>query len=442
MVNLLYYDVNMLRKLLMMAVLLIAAVQSAAAQTGTWSGKLEVQGTQLTLVFHLDDDYPTIDSPDQGAKGIPAKIERSDMGKIIVTVPSLAARYEGIHLMNRIVGTFSQMGMSFPLTLNPGEDRPARPQTPQGPFPYATEEVSFKNGDIVLNGTLTLPEEYTKETPALIMVTGSGIQNRDEELFEHKPFAVIADAFARAGIATLRYDDRGFNGYEGDLNACTTEDFKTDAEAALNLLKERFENVGIIGHSEGGTIAMMLAAEQKADFIISLAGMVISGAETLIDQNKAALLEAGFTQEASDTYCKLLEKTFEASVKGTPLPDTDDYDLPEALEQNYYSVLSQLQIPYMRYFLALDMRPLLGRIPCPLLALNGTMDIQVDCTKNLDTIRKHIAHNVKMQIQKVEGVNHLFQHCKSGTVAEYRTIEETISPEVLDIMIKWISDLK
>lgn len=170
--------------------------------------------------------------------------------------------------------------------------------------------------------------------------------------------------------------------------------------------------------------------------------MVISGAETLIDQNKAALLEAGFPQEASDTYCKLLEKTFEASVNGTPLPDTDDYDLPEALEQNYYSVLSQLQVPYMRYFLALDMRPLLGRITCPVLALNGTMDIQVDCTKNLDTIRKHIAHNVKMQIQKVEGVNHLFQHCQSGTVAEYRTIEETISPEVLDIMIKWISDLK
>lgn len=442
MVNLLYYDVNMLRKLLMMAALLIAAVQSAAAQTGTWSGKLEVQGMQLTLVFHLDDDYPTIDSPDQGAKGIPAKIERSDIGKIIVTVPSLAARYEGMHLMNRIVGTFSQMGMSFPLTLNPGEDRPARPQTPQGPFPYATEEISFNNGDIVLNGTLTLPEGYTKETPALIMVTGSGIQNRDEELFEHKPFAVIADAFARAGIATLRYDDRGFNGYEGDLNACTTEDFKTDAEAALNLLKARFENVGIIGHSEGGTIALMLAAEQKADFIISLAGMVISGAETLIAQNRTALLEAGFPQEASDTYCKLLEKAFDASVKGTPLPDTDEYALPEALKQNYHAVLAQLQMPYMRYFVALDMRTHLDRITCPVLALNGTSDMQVDCTRNLDAISKHLPLNVKNRIDRVEDVNHLFQHCQSGTVAEYRTIEETISPEVLDIMIKWISDLK
>ena len=432
----------MYKRLLLTAALLMAMLQFSYAQTETWSGKLEVQGMQLTLVFHLDDDNPTIDSPDQGAKGIPAKIERSDIGKIIVTVPSLAARYEGMHLMNRIVGTFSQMGMSFPLTLNPGEDRPARPQTPQGPFPYATEEVSFNNGDIVLNGTLTLPEGYTKETPALIMVTGSGIQNRDEELFEHKPFAVIADAFARAGIATLRYDDRGFNGYEGDLNACTTEDFKTDAEAALNLLKARFENVGIIGHSEGGTIALMLAAEQKADFIISLAGMVISGAETLIAQNRTALLEAGFTQEASDTYCKLLEKAFDASVKGTPLPDTDEYALPEALKQNYHAVLAQLQMPYMRYFVALDMRTHLDRITCPVLALNGTRDMQVDCTRNLDAISKHLPLNVKNRIDRVEDVNHLFQHCQSGTVAEYRTIEETISPEVLDIMIKWISDLK
>ena len=141
----------MYKRLLLTAALLMAMLQFSSAQTGPWSGKLEVQGTQLTLVFHLDDDNPTIDSPDQGAKGIPAQIERAAMGKIIVTVPSLAARYEGIHLMNRIVGTFSQMGMSFPLTLNPGEDKPARPQTPQGPFPYATEEVSFKNGDGLLS---------------------------------------------------------------------------------------------------------------------------------------------------------------------------------------------------------------------------------------------------------------------------------------------------
>ena len=187
---------------------------------------------------------------------------------------------------------------------------------------------------------------------------------------------------------------------------------------------------------------MMLAAEHKADFIISLAGMVISGAETLIAQNRTALLEAGFPQEASDTYCKLLEKAFEASVNGTPLPNTNDYDLPEALEQNYHAVLAQLQMPYMRYFVALDMRTHLDRITCPVLALNGTRDMQVDCTRNLDAISKHLPLNVKNRIDKVEGANHLFQHCQSGTVAEYRTIEETIAPEVLEIMIKWISDLK
>ena len=180
------------------------------------------------------------------------------------------------------------------------------------------------------------------------------------------------------------------------------------------MLRMRFDHVGILGHSEGGTIAFMLAADQKVDFMISLAGMAVSGAEALVAQNRISLLSAGIPETITDTYCNLIAEAFNVRVNGGRMPVADDYDLPEALEQNYYSVLSQLQIPYMRYFLALDMRPLLGRITCPLLALNGTMDIQVDCTKNLDTIRKHIAHNVKMQIQKVEGVNHLFQHCQSG----------------------------
>ncbi|MBR5014560.1 MAG: alpha/beta hydrolase, partial [Bacteroidales bacterium] len=174
----------------------------ANAQTGTWSGKLDVQGTKLSLVFHLDGDNPTMDSPDQGAKGIPVQIERKSYGGLAIKIPSLGASYEGIYMVQQVVGTFKQSGMSLPLTLMPGEDKPKRPQTPQGPFPYATEEVAFMNGDVALNGTLVLPEGYSRTTPVLIMVTGSGQQNRDEEIFEHKPFAVIADALARAGIAT------------------------------------------------------------------------------------------------------------------------------------------------------------------------------------------------------------------------------------------------
>ena len=428
----------MLRKIIIVAVIVAATLSAAYAQTGTWSGKLAVQGTSLTLVFHLDDDSPTIDSPDQGARGIPAQIERPGAGKVIVRIPSLGARYEGQWLIRQVVGTFTQMNQSFPLTLTPGENKPKRPQTPQGPFPYSQEEVTFANGDVVLQGTLVLPEGCTRETPALVMVTGSGIQNRDEELFEHKPFAVIADALARAGIATLRYDDRGFNGYDGNINDCTTDDFKNDALAGINMLRDRFDKVGVIGHSEGGTIALMLAAEKQADFIISLAGMSISGAETLVWQNRLALVAAGLPEDTVDTYCRLIGDAFDAKNSGTPMPDASGYDLPDALKQNYLAVLAQLQTPYMSRFVSLDMRPLLGEITCPVMALNGVKDMQVEHELNLGAIRKGLPANEKHVIESIDGLNHLFQHCTTGATSEYRDIEETFAPEVLEKIIDWL----
>ena len=197
-----------MKQLISTLLLLLLTSIFTYAQTGTWSGKLDVQGTKLSLVFHLDGENPSMDSPDQGAKGIPIQVSRPASNSIKVTIPSLGATYEGVWMIRQIVGTFTQMNVSLPLTLTPGENKPARPQTPKPPYPYQTEEVSFTNGEIVLNGTLTLPDGCSRETPVLVMLTGSGIQNRDEEIFEHKPFAVIADALARAGFATLRYDDR------------------------------------------------------------------------------------------------------------------------------------------------------------------------------------------------------------------------------------------
>ena len=432
----------MIRKLLVAAVVLLSYITVATAQTGTWSGKLDIQGTKLTLVFHLDDENPTMDSPDQGAKGIPMQIERGELGKVTLKIPALGASYEGTWMIRQIVGTFKQMNMEFPLTLTPGENKPKRPQTPVGPFPYTTEEVTFANGDVVLHGTLTLPEGHTAQTPALIMITGSGIQNRDEELFEHKPFAVIADALARAGIATLRYDDRGFNGYEGNLNDCTIYDFKDDALAGIKMLKERFDKVGVIGHSEGGTIAMMLAADKQVDFAISLAGMIVSGAETLVEQNRIALTEAGLPEDTVTEYCRLLSEAFEACNDGKPLPSADNSDLPEALRRNYQAVLAQLQTPYLSRFIAVDVRPLLPQITCPVLALNGTKDIQVNYETNLEALRNGLSGNTADVIQEVEGVNHIFQHCTTGRVDEYKEIEETISPDVLTTIISWLSGLK
>ncbi|MBR5100236.1 MAG: alpha/beta fold hydrolase [Bacteroidales bacterium] len=429
-------------KKIVVLVFVLAVALTAQAQTGDWSGKLNVQGTSITLVLHLDADGCKVDSPDQGVRGIPAEASHTDLGKLVISIPSFGATYEGFLLAGQLVGTFTQHGVSFPLTLTPGLPKLNRPQTPKGPFPYATEEVSFANGDAVLKGTLTLPEGCSRKTPVLVMVTGSGLQNRDEEIFEHKPFAVIADALARAGIATLRYDDRGFGESTGDAVSCTTEDLKNDALAGIKLLRERFDRVGVIGHSEGGTIALMLAAEKQADFIVSLAGMVISGEETLLIQNRLLLVLAGFPETTVDTYCKALKEAFDATVAGMNPPAADKFDLPEGLKQNYQAVLVQSATPYMRYFLALDMRPLLNTVTCPVLALNGTKDFQVDPEQNLSALRTGLPGNPNNRIVPVEGVNHLFQHCPTGNPSEYKDIEETFAPEALATLIEWLKALR
>ena len=431
-----------MKKYIISAILLFSIALFSHAQTGTWSGKLDVQGTKISLVFHLDEENPTMDSPDQGAKGIPIEVSGTATGSITINVPSIGATYEGQWLVKQIVGTFKQMGASLPLTLTPGVEKLNRPQTPVGPFPYATEEVSFSNGDAVLKGTLVLPEGYSRKTPVLIMITGSGLQNRDEEIYEHKPFAVIADALARAGIATLRYDDRGFGESTGDLVHCTTEDMKNDALAGIGLLRERFDRVGVIGHSEGGTIALMLAAEKKADFIVSLAGMVVSGKETLLWQNRVSLAAAGIPAETIDSYCKALETVFDASTAGMPLPSTSQFDLPAALSQNLSAVMRQLSMPYLKHFVTLDVRPLLGGISCPVLALNGTKDMQVEAESNLGALRSGLPDNPCNKFETVEGVNHMFQHCQTGMTTEYRDIEETFAPEVLEKLVDWLSKLK
>jgi hypothetical protein len=427
--------------LFVMVGLLAGGLCRAQIPVGTWSGALDIQGVSLTLVFNFSEDACTLDVPDQGAKGLKASASLTALGAVHVDVPSIGASFEGYRFGDKINGSFTQNGMSLPLTLKPGALERKRPQTPQPPFPYATEAVSFTNGDAVLKGTLTLPEGCTKDTPVLLMVTGSGLQDRDETLFEHKPFAVIADFLARRGIATLRYDDRGFGESTGDLMRVTTEDLKEDAAAGIALLRERFSNVGVIGHSEGGSIALMLAAEKKADFIVSLAGMAISGRETLLWQNREGLLQAGLDEKTVDVYCKALEDTFDAATDGLPLPSPGNYDLPAALKQNLQQVQAQLGLPYLRYFVKLDVSKLLGMINCPVLALNGTKDTQVDCKKNLGVLERGLPKSGKNKVQAMEGLNHLFQHCTTGLAAEYPQIEETFSPEALALIADWLKSL-
>ncbi len=412
---------------------IVAKAQSGDTK-GAWTGKLNVYGTELALVFHLDSVNCTLDSPDQGIKGVPAKLEHTATG-IKVTIASINASYEGVNMGESIMGTFKQHGQSFPLTLKPGTVKRNRPQTPVGPYPYQTQEVSFSNGSAVLKGTLVLPENHTQNTPVLLMVTGSGLQNRDEEIFEHKPFAVIADALARQGIATLRYDDRGFGGSTGDLVNVTTEDVKNDALAGVELLRKQFKRVGILGHSEGGTIGLMLAAEGKVDFVVSLAGGVVSFEKTLLDQNRWTLQQAGYSQDVTDRYCTALESLFD-ELKAGGNPEPTNHGLPAELEQNLQIAKAQSSTPYMRYFLGLDLTDRLGKITCPVLALNGTKDRQVNSEENLNALQNGLAG--QKEIKAMEGLNHMFQHCNTGNPSEYKDIEETFAPEALEIIVTWI----
>ena len=412
---------------------------TANAQEGSWNGELDVMGTKLPLVFNFSPNGCTMDSPSQNAKGIPAEKTVSDDGTIKVKVGMIGATFEGKMADGEIKGTFTQNGFPLPLTLKAGKLAVKRPQTPVPPFPYKEESVSFTNAGYTFNGTLTLPENYTKQTPVVLMVTGSGQQNRDEELFEHKPFAVIADALARQGIASLRYDDRGWGDKSVNFANFTTDDFRQDAAAALPLLRKRFNKVGILGHSEGGTIAMMLAAEGKVDFIVSLAGMAISGKETFVMQNRQAMSSIGLPKDIVDSYCATISNILNEIANGKKTSEITIDGVPDNLKPILKKSLEQANSPYIRHFITVDASKQLSKIKCPVLALNGTKDTQVDCAANTTLLEKGLI-NSKHTIKKIEGVNHLFQHCTTGNVVEYQQIEETIASEVLEIIYSWINN--
>lgn len=412
----------------------------ANAQEGSWKGELNIQGTKLPLVFHFSADKCTMDSPSQGAMDIPAEKTQTSDSTIQVKVPAIGATYVGTIKEQSIKGTFSQNGFSLRLTLIPGTFKVNRPQTPVPPFPYKEEQVSFSNDGFTFGGTLTLPDKCNKNTPVVLMITGSGLQNRDEELFDHKPFAVIADALARQGIASLRYDDRGY-GIEGyQMLQFTTDDFKRDAEEAFKLLRKRFNHVGILGHSEGGTIALMMAADRQPDFVVSLAGMAISGKETLLSQNRKGMEMMGLSKETLDNYCDIVEKLLDGLASGKKLDELDLNNVPQELKSVLMQSMKQCDTPYFRHFLNIDVRKVLYNITCPVLNLYGTKDTQVECDTNLKALEAGLIHCVH-KTKALDGLNHLFQHCQTGNIVEYQQIEETTAPEVLTAITNWVKAL-
>ncbi len=404
--------------------ILLAITADIKAQTpdGQWSGDLVLgQGKNLPLVLNIgtgSDGKPccTLDSPMQGAEGIKTEVNVLTADSINITVPNIAATYAGRVTKNVITGRFTQMGMPFKLDLKRGGVMMNRPQTPQPPLGYTTQEVSFENkaAGAVLSGTLTWPEGYDgkKPVPVVIMVSGSGLQNRDEEVFGHKPFLVLADRLARNGIASLRYDDRGTGKSTGDASKATTSDFMKDAAAGLELLRSmegKFSRVGVIGHSEGGLIAFMLAADGMTDFIVSLAGTGVKGDTIIAGQSNDALRRTGRPANVTATDIRK-----QAETGGNA---------------------------WLRYFVDYDPADVIASTTCPVMALNGTMDTQVRPRLNLDRIKSLLPHNAKNSIKEYDGLNHLFQHCTTGFADEYGTIEETMSEDVMKDIAGWINSL-
>ncbi len=398
-----------------------AQVNPTTTLLGSWSGKLKVGIMSLTLVLHLEqaDGYVavTLDSPDQGAKGIAVYKEFLSDDSLAVKVESIGMTYRARLKDGQLDGTFAQNGTTIPLVLTKGIPEVKRPQMPQEPFPYETEEVTFCNeaDSATLAGTLTWPMGYDRKTkPAVVLlVTGSGQQNRDEELFGHKPFLVIADFLARQGIATLRYDDRATGkSVGGEVKNATTVDFMRDAAAGLAYLRSRkaFGNVGILGHSEGGSIAFMLGAQKKADFIVSLAGPGVKGDSLLVAQSNLIMMLSG----------------------ALPTMSVEKYREQEAVKQS----------PWIQWFIDYDPSADIRQTCCPVFALNGDHDCQVIASQNLTAIRRLLPPSKKNLVKEYPALNHLFQHCTSGLPTEYGQIEETISPEVLQDIAQWINNLK
>lgn len=451
--------------------LLTSISLSAQDITGQWNGALKVQGTQLRLVFNVikteNGVSSTMDSPDQGAKGIPTTTTNFENSILKITIANAKIEYEGtLGKDNIIVGTFKQGGQSFPMNLSKvviEKERFVRPQEPIKPYPYYSEEVTFENNKagIILAGTLTLPKK-DGVFPVVILISGSGPQNRDEELLGHKPFLVLSDYLTKNGIAVLRYDDRGTALSKGDFKTATSADFATDVESAITYLKTRKEinkkKIGLMGHSEGGLIAPIVASKSKdVAFIVLLAGTGIQGDQILLLQQKLIGKASGISDEDLQKNELINRKAFDIVNKSNnieqlnidltnfikqSLVENPNAGKPQEMSDEEFVKLQVNQIanPWMQYFIKYNPAPALEKVKCPVLAINGEKDLQVPPKENLEAIKNALTKggNKKVTTKDLPNLNHLFQECKTGSPDEYAKIEQTFSPTALTEILNWM----
>jgi len=433
--------------------------------TGVWSGVLKLPGKELRIAFTItekDGVYTsTMDSPDQGAKGIPVTKTTYKNSQLLLEIPAGRIQYKAsINNEGLLEGTFSQAGHDFPLTLNKGtvkKKTTARPQEPTKPHAYISEDIRFENtkDNISLAGTLTMPKTGSR-FPAVILISGSGPQNRDEELLGHKPFLILADHLTRNGFAVLRYDDRGVAQSGGSFKTATSADFATDARAAIEYLKSRKEidakKIGFIGHSEGGLIAPMVAAEtEDVAFIVMLGGPGIRGDKIILLQQELIAKVSGSKESDIKKKKELNAKLFNMVVRSKNdaklkldiencLADALK-DMPDEKREAFIArQVSQVTSPWMKYFLKREPSESLVNVQCPVLALNGEKDLQVPSKVNLDAIKYSLdkAKNKNYVVKELAGLNHLFQECETGLPTEYAVIEQTFSPVALNEISDWL----
>ena len=448
-----------------------------AGFAGNWMGTLDVGAMQLRLRFVVTENEDglgaTLFSLDQGNAGIPAATTTVSADTISMSMPMIGASYRGTLSAEdgKITGTFTQGGAPFPLVLERASEEDMevrRPQNPVEPYPYLAEDVTYPNpeGGHTMAGTFTRPADGGPFA-AVILISGSGSQDRDEALMGHRPFLVLADHLTRRGIAVLRYDDRGVGGSTGDLTTATSEDFATDALAAVAYLKTRDDvdpgAIGFAGHSEGGLIAPIAAVESPdVAFIVLMAGTGVNGERVLYAQAALIARAAGATEEAIAANREQQAAIFEV-LKSEPdedrageaikaivragLEGATDAELAPAgitdsasAEAVIPAQVRQVNNHWFRYFLTHDPARMLERVTVPVLAVNGEKDLQVPYEENLREIEAALERggNTRYDTHSFPGLNHLFQHSETGHPNEYQAIEETWSVEVMELIADWI----
>lgn len=436
--------------------------------SGSWRGNIELPNAKLEVIFNISKNengklIAKMDVPQQGAANIQVGQVNVTNDSLLLEVPSIYGNFNGkILSSDSIAGKWTQGGQEFNLNMKKtGEVKEVkRPQTPKPPFPYLVDEVEYSNPEsgFKITGELTLPKN-AKNCPAVILISGSGAQDRDETIYEHKPFWVIADFFTRNGIAVLRVDDRGVGGSQGNTGDATSADFAGDVLHGLNFLKTRSEinslKIGLVGHSEGGLVAPLTANSSKdVAFIVMLAGPGIPGDSLLIEQTELILRTSGMPEQRINAQL-FITKGIINILKKEKEPAKRSESLRNALTGGMYNKMdadrkkmidgqiAQYDNNWFSFLVSYNPRPTLSQVKCPVLALNGEKDVQVPPKSNLSAIEKALSAggNKNFKCMELPGLNHLFQNCETGLPAEYAQIEETISLEVLEIMKNWILEL-